>query len=230
MPLGCGSTEAGTETGNPEVAALTLPLVASSEAARIGSNAEPRPTELLLLGASLSVSSVSFIRCDQLEVAFEAIELALLGGEPIALPEGQYCSARIAFPKTINGSSNFQLTGIRTTDDADYAIELSLDGTVGLERPRDISTPGAETPIEVVAGRNYFLVLDIARVLPASDETVGKTPLSSQGQARIDAVGAPELAARLAENLRASFSLVSDANENGTLELVELEVPLLTSP
>lgn len=207
---------AGTETGNPSVAATTMGLRTSDpDVAGLAPGPGVVVEEAWLAAASLR--TIEGAACDGVALRPSVIDAAgdLAAGVPTdGLPAGSFCGVHVELqpsdilapgaPEGVRGRALF----VRGTAADGGAFEIALDGPVTIE----VRRPSAD--LVVTEGDAFLLTFDVARWLAAIG--LDAIPADADGVRRIQA-GDAELSTFEA-GLVTSSELFLDANADGVLD------------
>lgn len=214
LPLGC----VGTETGNPEVAQMSLALVSRQpDRISVGDSSLGMTPELLVSSGGLVVDSLTLLPCSSSEspttLAFPGDATATENRAEV--PVGDYCGV------TLERSDDFapRLEFSAIASETEQRIEFQVAAQQGL-------SVRSEAAFTIEEGTHLIIGIDLAH-------TIGESALSDlnpnqqDGVVVVDEENNAWLAEEISMQLPGSIGLYIDENADGILQPGELELSLL---
>lgn len=218
---------AGTETGNPSVAPITMGLrTTDPDIATPGPGSGVGIEEAWLAAASLR--TIEGAACDAVArppAVVDAEGELVVGVATEGLPAGSFCGVHVelqasdALPPGAPEASRGRALFVRGASADGVAFEIALDGPTTLE----LRTPGGA--LAVADGDAFVLTFDVARWL--STGAIEAVTPDVDGVRRIEA-GDTELGAFEA-GLVSSGELYSDLDADGVLDVAEVAAGALAA-
>jgi|GEM_PF-6267242 len=204
----------GTETGNPDVAQVSLRIV-SSQPSRIATSGDGA-SELVVGSAELQVSSLVFYDCSGSEAELEVETASLQDSPEQAIPAGNYCGVRLRAEGDLTDPLSFSAVRGEDSQGIFFGIEEAF-----------VSESSSEIPVSIKADSRLVVALDLADIVPESAVS-DLSPANQLDQELIlvDSQNNAWLFEEVVSALPSALRVYVDENADGELNEEELAAPL----
>ncbi len=213
LPLGC----TGTETGNPEVAQVSLSLISQQPGhISVGDSSFDTASELLVSSGQLRVDSLTLLPCLSSDLPSTlSFEVKSLGSRRIAeVPVGDYCG--LSLERHDGSAPSLELRA--TVPETQQLVEFQVIAQQELVLTYDL-------PFTIEKDSRLIIGIDLAYAI--SEGSLSELIPNQQGETvLVDETNNWWLAEEISNQLPGAMGLYVDENGDGILQPGELELSL----